>query len=143
MIKFFTNNILLKFVSLIIALAIWFYIVGELNKGTEEERKFLQKVLPAEGLAAKKLPIRPVIVGKPRYGYYVDDRGMRTVPDYCIVVGTRDIVGNIRYAYTMPIDVAGLSKAFTKSVALSPIAPGIFMDETLVQVTIPVEKSEQ
>lgn len=142
MIKLLAKNTGLKIVALIIALVMWFYIVGELNKGTEEERRFLKKVLPSDGLSAKKLPIRPIIVGKPRLGYYADEGDIRTVPDYCIVVGTKDILGKIRFVYTMPIDISGMHKGFTISAALSPIAPGIFMEETLVQVTIPIKRAD-
>lgn len=46
--KLFTKNIGLKFTALILALALWFYIVNELKKGTEEERQFLNRVLPRE-----------------------------------------------------------------------------------------------
>lgn len=44
--KFFTKNIGLKFTALILALALWFYVVDELKKGSEEERQFLNHVLP-------------------------------------------------------------------------------------------------
>ena len=44
--KFFTKHIGLKFTALILALALWFYIVGELKRGNEEEMKFLSRVLP-------------------------------------------------------------------------------------------------
>ena len=48
---FFTKNVALKFTALILALALWFYIVGELKKGSDEERRFLNKVLPSSGEA--------------------------------------------------------------------------------------------
>ena len=44
--KFFTEHVGLKFTALILALALWFYVVGELKKGNEEERQFLNRVLP-------------------------------------------------------------------------------------------------
>ncbi len=139
--KFFTENVGLKATALILALTLWFYIVNELNKGSDEDKQFLNKVLPPEGVAAKKLPIRPVFVGTPRSGYTVDVGGAVIVPDYCIVVGTKELLSKIRFAYTMPIDVRGANKPFTKPVPLNPIAPGIYMEETLVQVTVPVGKA--
>lgn len=138
--KFFTQNIALKIIALILALALWFYIVNELNKGSEEEVQFLKRILPSEGVVGKKLIIRPIFVGKPRPGFFIDHKKAVVVPEYCIVVGTKELLGKIRFAYTMPIDVVGASKSFTKSVALNPIAPGIYMEETLVQVMVPVEK---
>lgn len=139
----FTENLGLKIVSLILALVLWFYVVSELNKGTEEERQLLRRILPTESMAAKKLVIKPVFVGKPRAGCNIAGDKVIVVPEYCIVVGTKDVLEKIRYAYTMPIDVAGAHKTFIKSIPLNPIAPGIYMEETLVQVTVPVERAER
>lgn len=141
--KFFTKNMGLKLTALILTLVLWFYVVGELNKGGEEERQFLKKILPPEGMAAKKLSIRPIFVGHPRQGYVVDNKNVTISPDYCIVVGSKELVGKIRFVYTMPIDVTAASKSFIKSVALNPIAPGVFMEETLVQVNVPVERESR
>ena len=138
--KFFTENIWLKTGSLILALALWFYVVNELNKGSEDDRQFLNKILPPEGLAAKNLTIKPIFSGTPSRGYIADPRKAVVIPDYCIVVGTKELLSKIRFAYTMPIDLRGASKPFTKSIPLIPIAPGIFMEETLVQVTVSVER---
>ena len=138
----FTRNIGLKALGLFLALALWFYIVNELKKGSEEERRFLQSVMPKESVATKKLDIYPVFSGRPKSGYFVDSKKVIIVPEYCLVVGTKDLVEKIRHAYTMPIDIRGADKDFTKTVPLSPITPGIYMEETLVQVTVPVEKAE-
>ena len=140
---FFTKDVGLKFIALVLALALWFYIVSELKKGTEEERRFLSSVLPAEGIVSKKLFIRPAIVGHPHFGFYVDDKKVAAVPSYCIVVGAKDLLDKIKYAYTMPIDISGASKSISRSVPLSPIAPGVFTEETLVQIIIPIEHSNQ
>lgn len=138
--KLFTKHIGLKFTALILALALWFYIVGELKKGSEEEQLFLSRMLPHQGMVAKKLSIMPILIGKPRSGFTVDVKKAVVVPEYCIVVGTKDMLGKTRFIYTMPIDVNGASKSFTKSIALNPVAPGVYTEETLVEVTIPVEK---
>lgn len=138
--SFFTKNVWLKVGTLLLALAIWFYVVNELNKGSEEDRLFLNKILPSEGLSAKKLPIKPIFSGTPTRGYTADYRKALVVPDYCIVVGTKELLSKIRYAYTMPIDVKGAYKSFTRMAALNPIAPGVYMEDTQVQVTVNVEK---
>lgn len=46
--QFFTQNVGLKITALVLALALWFYIVGELNKGSEEEKRLLHKILLQE-----------------------------------------------------------------------------------------------
>lgn len=41
---FFTKHLVLKILSFILALLIWFYIVNELNKGSDEEMQMLRKM---------------------------------------------------------------------------------------------------
>lgn len=140
---FFTKNIGLKFMALILALALWFYVVNELKKGSEEERLFLSRMMPQEGMVAKKLSIMPIFIGRPRSGYTIDTKKAVVVPEYCIVVGSKDLLEKVRFIYTMPVEVNGVYKSFTKSVSLNPISPGIYMGETLVEVTVPVERIMQ
>lgn len=138
--NFFTKHIGLKLLSLVLALLVWVYIVNELNKGSDEELQFLRRMMPSEGLMAKKLIIKPIFVGDPYRGYLVKRDQVVIVPDYCIVVGTREMLRKIKYAYTMPIDIKKSAKTFVASIPLNPIAPGVYMEETLVQVTVPIEK---
>jgi hypothetical protein len=140
--RFFTKHLILKALSLVLALLVWFYIVNELNKGSVEELLMLRKMLPSEGLMAKRLGIKPVFVGTPRRGYKINREQTVIVPEYCIVVGSRDVLGRIKSVYTMPIDIRNTTKTFIASIPLNPIAPGVYMEETLVQVTVPVEKEE-
>jgi predicted membrane protein len=43
--NFFTKNGPLKVLSFILALLIWFYIVNELNRGSQEELQALRKIM--------------------------------------------------------------------------------------------------
>lgn len=42
------RNFWLKLMALLLAIIVWLYVVGELNKGTPEEKAFFKKVLPLE-----------------------------------------------------------------------------------------------
>ena len=137
---FFTKHLALKILSLILALLVWFYIVNELNKGSVEELQILHKIMPTEGMIAKKLIIKPVFTGHTHWGYKIPEDRAMVVPEYCMAVGARNALENIKFAYTMPIDIKRASKPFTTTVPLSMVAPGVYMEETLVQVTVPVEK---
>ncbi len=136
----FTKHLFLKFLSLILALLAWFYIVNELNKGSSEELEILRRMHPGEGMVAKKLMISPVFAGRPSWGNSIRRDQVAVVPEYCIVMGPRNILSKVNSAHTMPIDLKGTSKTFTTQVALNIIAPGVYMEETLVQVTVPIEK---
>jgi len=136
----FTKHLLLKFLSLILALLVWFYIVNELNKGSNEEREILRNMRPGESMVARKLMIKPVFIGKPARGSMVMRDQVVIAPEYCIVMGSRSVLDRVKSAYTVPIDLKRASKTFTTQVALNPIAPGVYMEETLVNVTVPIEK---
>lgn len=136
----FTKHLALKALALILALMVWFYIVNELNKGSSEETQLLRKMRFGEGMVAKKLMIRPVFVGRPYPGYAIVRDQVVVAPEYCIVIGAREVLGKVKSAYTVPIDINKASKTFSVSAALSPISPGVFTEETLVQVTVPIEK---
>lgn len=43
--NFFTKNIALKVLSLILAILIWFYIANELSRGSQEELQALRKMM--------------------------------------------------------------------------------------------------
>jgi hypothetical protein len=141
--ELFTENIGMKLLALVLALMAWFYIVKALNQGSQEDMTLLSKIMPAESIAAKKLIIKPVFIGKPRTGYGIAGDKIRVSPAYCIVVGSKDVLGRIKFAYTVPIIVTGVDKPFTKAVPLNPIAPGVYMEETLVEVSVPVERMQQ
>lgn len=129
--------------AFILALALWFYVVNELKKGSEDDRLFLSRMMPQEGMVAKKLSIMPIFIGHPRSGFTVDAKKAVVIPEYCIVVGPKDLLEKVRFIYTMPIEVSGVYKSFSKEVSLNPISPGIYMGETLVEVTVPVERITQ
>jgi len=141
--RLFTENLGMKLLALVLALIAWFYIVRELKKGSEEDIQLLKKILPSEGVVAKRLMIKPVFVGKPRSGFEIVKEKNVVVPEYCIVVGAKGMLEKLKFIYTTPIDVKGAYKSVFKSVPLNPMAPGVYMDETLVQVTATIERIGQ
>jgi hypothetical protein len=56
--KFFMKHLALKILSLILALLVWFYIVNELNKGSNEELQALRKILNPEKKIIESLNVK-------------------------------------------------------------------------------------
>ena len=137
---FFTKHLVLKILSLILALLVWFYIVNELNKGSNEEPRILRKTQLSEDMVAKKLTVKPVFIGRPYFGHKIMRDQVIVKPEYCMMVGLKSVLGKIKFAYTMPIDMKKASKSFTVSVPLKPVPSGVYIEDTLFHVTVPIEK---
>jgi len=138
--RFFEVNLLLKFISLLIAIIVWVYIIGELGKGALEQQELVEQVLPMYRTIVKDLPIVPRIIGRPRRHYRIIDDKITVVPGHCVVVGPKRILESIQHITTVPIDVSDVSETITRQIPLSRIGLGIYSEETVVMVTIPIEK---
>ncbi|MFH1995876.1 MAG: YbbR-like domain-containing protein [Candidatus Omnitrophota bacterium] len=138
--KYISENLILKILSLVIAVGVWIYVIGELGKGALEQQRFLEKIFPTYGMMAKNLMIKPRLVGAPRRRYEVINDMIVVVPEDCIVVGPKRILENIESIDTATIDIDGMDKTFTRSVPLKPIASGVYFEETVAMVTVPIER---
>ncbi|MBN1526369.1 MAG: YbbR-like domain-containing protein [Candidatus Omnitrophica bacterium] len=139
-IRFFTENIGLKVIALMLALILWFYVDKEINKGPEEEMQFLKKIFPSEGITAKRLAIKPMIEGELRSGYEIEGGKPTLSPEYCLAVGSKDLLEKISAASTAPVNIDGAFRTFSKSVPLRPI-PGVYMESTSTKVTVTIQKA--
>ncbi|MEA3305720.1 MAG: hypothetical protein U9R52_02785 [Candidatus Omnitrophota bacterium] len=140
--KWITNNIGLKILSLILAMATWYYIAWELEKIRDEEEMSIFSMLHYD-VISKKLPIQLALVGDAIKGYEIITDGITIDPRFCVVIGPKRILGNIDSARTMPLDISEHTKDVDKQLSLAPIAKGIILKDDFVKVHIPiVEKKE-
>jgi len=137
--KWILNNIGLKVLSLALAVSTWFYINKELEKVRNEEERAIFSMLNYE-VAAKRLPIKLTLVGKPPEGYSLDSENLTIAPETCVVMGPEKILQTVEYARTIPIDITEYTKSIKKRLPLGPIAEGISLKEFSVDVYIPIVK---
>ncbi|MBN1871933.1 MAG: YbbR-like domain-containing protein [Candidatus Omnitrophica bacterium] len=135
--RWITNNFGLKLLSLILAIATWFYINRELTKKKDEEEKAIFSMLNYE-VVSKKLPIQLTLVGKTQAGYEIATNRITLDPDTVVVIGPKNILSDVAYARTMPIDISEHIKDIVKEIPLAPIAEGISLKNYIVKVNIPI-----
>jgi len=134
------KNFWLKVTALFLAIVIWLYVVGELNKGTPEEKSLFERILPAR-VSAKEVPIKVVLIGKPVPGYTVLTEEISVKPYTAVVLAPRNLLKNIGYMATEEIDIGEFTKSTVKDVGIKPVGPGIVFDKDFrVRVVIPVKK---
>lgn len=140
--KWITNNLGLKILSLMLAIATWFYVSHELTKLKTEEEKAIFSMLHYD-VISKRLPIQVTIVGEVRQEHEIVADGITVDPETCVVIGPKNILGEVNVARTMPIDISEYTKDVRKQIALAPIAGGIELKDNFVKVHIPVIKKNE
>ena len=137
--KWITNNITFKILSLLLAIATWFYINMELTKIKTEEERSIFSMLHYD-VISKTLPVQVTIVGEAREGYEIITDGITIDPKTCVVIGPKNILEDVEIARTVPIDINEYTQDVNKDVALAPIAKGIELKNYFVSVHIPIVK---
>jgi YbbR domain-containing protein len=94
----------------------------------------------------KELPLKIVCKGDPAPGYTI--AGTLTTPDRVLLKGPKQLINDIQYISTFPIDVTGVSESFKKEVPLvllenvqimalsSPIMAQIDIEEQIITKTL-------
>ena len=140
--KWITNNLGLKILSLILAIATWYYIAWELEKVKSEEEKAIFSMLHYD-VISKKLPIQLTLVGDTIEGYEIITDGITIDPQVCVVIGPKRILEDIDSARTMPLNISEYTKAIDTQLSLAPIARGIILKDDFVKVHIPILKKQE
>lgn len=136
------TNFWLKILALFLALVIWLYIVGELNKGSPEEKALFFRIMPFR-VSAKEVPIKVALIGKPQDGYQVHAEAIIVKPAAYAILAPKSIIRSIDYVTTEDIDIGEFTKSVVKEVRLKPIGGGVILDRHfMVKVVIPVNKIE-
>jgi len=140
--KIIIKNFWLKVSAFFLAIIVWLYVVGELNKGTLDERAFFEKILPYKAQAVE-VPIKVTLIGKPLTGYRILNERISVKPSTCVIIASKNLLKNIEYATTEEIDISEFTKSVVKQVRLKPVGTGIILEKHFfVTVAIPVEKIE-
>lgn len=140
--KWITNNLGLKIFSLILAVATWCYVNRELTRLKTEEERTIFSMLQYE-VISKKLPIQLTLIGNVKEGYEIIKNSITIDPESCVVIGPENILADINFARTVPIDVSEYTKDIDKQVALAPIARGITLKDNFVKIYIPLVKKKE
>jgi len=137
------KNIWFKVLAFFLAVISWFYVVGELNKGSMSDKSIFDRILPRR-MVAKQIPIKINLIGTPPKGYIVQNDKVSIKPSECIVLGSRSFLRRIEYITTEEIDMSEFTRSIVKRLKIKPVTRGIIMEKDFfVNVVIPIEKIQQ
>lgn len=136
------SNLGLKLLALFLAIATWFYIVVELEKGATAEKEAIENMLPFR-IVTRQLPIKLNLTGELSDGYVIVQDQIKIEPSTCVMIGPKTLVNRMNSIETQPVDISGHTRTVSKNVAIAPPIKGIEIKEKFVKVTIPIAKSQQ
>lgn len=134
------HNIVIKIVSLILAMLTWIYIAGQLYKTELAKEKEAPSIIKISGekLVVKRLPIYVNIEGTPAEGYQVALDKIVIKPSYSVVAGPPDAIKDLSHITTEPINIDGASSNIRKGVKLTNLPNCKMGYEGLVSVMVPI-----
>jgi len=135
------NNIGLKALALLFALATWFY-VGEATKKDTAKTAF-EKIFMPKNYMGKTLTVKPVFVGKVPAGYRLIDQKLEVTPGSVLVVGPSRVLAGRDYIYTQPIDLSEYTKSRVLDIGLRSFSSSVRLENATVRVRLPIEKNPQ
>ncbi len=137
--KWVTNNLGLKILALALAIATWFYVNHELTKLKTGEERAIVSMLQYD-MVSKKLPVQLTIVGEVQEGYELITEAITVEPEAIVVVGPDNILDEVTSVRTVPVDISEYTQDIIKQLELAPIARGIALKDSIVNVYIPIVK---
>lgn len=87
-----------------------------------------------EEKTTKKVPVKPVITGRPDKGYSVSS--IKTIPEEIRIEGITSELKRINFLYTEPVDISGLRDNLTQEVSLDLAGKRIKPERDKVEIAI-------
>jgi len=135
------HNFWPKLISLILAMATWFYVFDVIN--TES---FTQKKEPGEAFfdkykfVVKEIPVKPIFTGISPEGYRVIFEDVKVNPSHISIFGPDRILENANELKTDRIDLGEYTRSTTLHLGVHSDVRALRLEGKLVEVYLPVVK---
>lgn len=138
------HNIWPKLISLILAIATWFYVFDIINRDSFSQRKkTAEEVFSRYKFMVKEVPVKPVFVGKSPEGYRVDFDKVRVEPSTIAIFGPRDVIGQVNDLRTDKINLGEYTRSVRLQLSVHSDLTYLRFGDNAVDVHLPVEPEEK
>ncbi len=130
------SNIPLKLTALVLAVVAYIYIGSELRESPGTLPTAITK-----DYNAKIVPVRVDLLGKPHRGFEVNENQIVVKPEKVMIIGPRILIESLDYLETQPIYIGKKAGSLRATVPLKIVGPYQGMDQQMIEVLIPIERS--
>ncbi len=138
------NNFWAKFISLILAVATWFYIFDLVNSDSYMQRtETVEDVFSRYQFIMKEVPVKPVYFGRSPSGYRINFDKVVIKPAIIAVFGPEDIIGEVNELRTDKINLGEYTRSAQIRLGLKSDTKFLQLQDKIVDVFLPVESVEK
>ena len=134
------NNFWPKLISLILAVATWFYVFDLINNDAFVQRKeTLEDVFSQYKFVTKEVPVKPVFMGRSPEGYRVVFEKVIVKPSNITIFGPKVVVENVDDLKTDKINIGEYTRSVKLELGIHSNAKFLQTQNKVVEVYLPVE----
>ncbi|MBD3380524.1 MAG: hypothetical protein GF408_08715 [Candidatus Omnitrophica bacterium] len=136
----FLHNFWPKVISLILAVATWFYVFDLVMTDSYSKRQeTAEQVLARSDLLVKEVPVRPVFYGESPDGYKVNMQDVKVEPATISIFGPKDVLEDVDSLKTDRIYLGEYTRSTILHLGLNSDSRFLKFENKVVEVYIPVE----
>jgi hypothetical protein len=143
--KFFniiTNNFWLKVISLVLAVATWFYVFDLVRPLMLQKQETPEDVFERYQFTIKEVPVKIVFTGKVSEGYRVVYDRVNVIPSSIAIYGPEEIIEDISELRTEEVDLSKHNKTINTELGIVSDLKMVQFKDKIADVYIPIEKIE-
>ena len=138
------NNFWPKVISLILAIATWFYVFDLVNVDSFSQRtESAEDAFARFKLVVKEVPVKPVFVGRSPAGYRVMFDKVVIAPSKISIFGPEEILENVSELSTDKINLGEYTRSSKLNLGLHSDSKALNVDNKVVDVYLPVEVTDK
>jgi len=138
--KIITNSFWAKIITLIFAIATWFYVFDLVNTDSFlQQKESIEDLLSEYQFILKEVPVKPVFYGKSPEGYQVMFDKVIVEPNEVSIFGPEEIIANIEELKTEKIYLGEYTRSVKLSLGIVSNIENLKVQNNIIDVYLPVE----
>lgn len=135
------HNFWAKLISLILAIATWFYVFDLVSTESFSQRKeTIENILEKYNFTVKEVPVRPVFRGSSPAGYRTVLENVKVKPSSISILGPESVIEDVTELRTERINLGEYTRSVNLRLGVRSDVRALRLEDKVVDVFLPVEK---
>ena len=138
--KLFFNNLWMKLIALILAVATWFYVFDlVISDSPMQKGETVEDIFSRYHFSVKQVPVKPAFVGKTPEGYRIPFDKMKIEPETIYVFGPEEVIEGVEELRTEKINLNEYTRSTRILSGINSDIKFLQFEDDAVAIYLPVE----